>query len=483
MRDLRSPTILFVAYILTFLLSCFIPQGLAITDEYHYLSEAARLTGQVHDGLKPLLETTAPYLNNQYAIGTPFLEAPLYYFWGVQGARLTSVLAVGCTLFCISTLLRNYALSAGYSVLFILYLPTLVVGRFAMSDVPSAALTSAALLFLLRGYRGNRWFYWASSSLVAGLSMLVRETNAVILVPFYIGAFCRTLPSWRRLLPLLLGGVVGAGIAVAVLEYQFGGLTARGGGYGWSAHAAFANAWLYSVALLLLVPGGLIGVALYHGPYRWEVLISTVSFVLIYLFYDYSGADSGTIKRLVLGPRFFIPVLPVLILALGHTTTRLCRELNLPRFGFTQKAAVLLVALSCVAILVVQWQVSAYCTTSARISAEIKKIVPINANVFTNLEATLKFLPNNSRYKVAATSLLKVQQFVQANEALFESYLVKIDRDESQIFINQSISFDALRSALQKNCSVCLETRQKIGSNLQLTIWRVNGCSRAQQNY
>ncbi len=54
---------------------------------------------------------------------------------------------------------------------------------------------------------------------------------------------------------------------------------------------------------MVLVPGGLIAVALYRGSRRPELIATVALFVAFYLMYDYSGFTSGMAKRLILGPR------------------------------------------------------------------------------------------------------------------------------------------------------------------------------------
>jgi 4-amino-4-deoxy-L-arabinose transferase-like glycosyltransferase len=70
------------------------------------------------------------------------------------------------------------------------YLPSLVLGRVAQSDMPSTALAALALwLFWARG--SDRRMRWAASGLVAGLALSVRETNALLFAPLYLGALIR----------------------------------------------------------------------------------------------------------------------------------------------------------------------------------------------------------------------------------------------------------------------------------------------------
>ena len=62
---------------------------------------------------------------------------------------------------------------------------------------------------------------------------------------------------------------------------------------------------LYTMALLLFIPGGLLAGLLYRGE-RWPEVVATVAiFFGFYLSWGYRGEDSGLLRSLILGPRFF----------------------------------------------------------------------------------------------------------------------------------------------------------------------------------
>jgi hypothetical protein len=77
------------------------------------------------------------------------------------------------------------------------------------------------------------------------------------------------------------------------------------------------------LALLVFVPGGLIGALLYRGE-RWPEVVATVAiFCGVYLSYGYRGEESGLLKGLILGPRYFAPLTPLLAFAAAETFPRL----------------------------------------------------------------------------------------------------------------------------------------------------------------
>lgn len=80
---------------------------------------------------------------------------------------------------------------------------------------------------------------------------------------------------------------------------------------------------LYTMALLLFIPGGLLAGLLYRGE-RWPEVVATVAiFFGFYLSWGYRGEDSGLLRSLILGPRFFAPLTPLLAFAAAEAVPRL----------------------------------------------------------------------------------------------------------------------------------------------------------------
>jgi hypothetical protein len=80
----------------------------------------------------------------------------------------------------------------------------------------------------------------------------------------------------------------------------------------------------------VLVPGGLVGGLLYRGE-RWPEVVTTVSlFFSLYLLFGYNGWTSG--------PRYFVPLTPLLAFAAAEALPRLWAGIR-ARFGAGKTAA------------------------------------------------------------------------------------------------------------------------------------------------
>ena len=79
---------------------------------------------------------------------------------------------------------------------------------------------------------------------------------------------------------------------------------------------------LYGLGLLVVVPGGLVLGLAYRGRRRPELTATIVVILCFYVFQAYGSAESGFPKSLVIGLRYFAPLLPVAGLRHGRALPR-----------------------------------------------------------------------------------------------------------------------------------------------------------------
>jgi hypothetical protein len=83
------------------------------------------------------------------------------------------------------------------------------------------------------------------------------------------------------------------------------------------------NLPLYAVALLIFIPAGLIGGVLYRGERSPEVVATVLILCALYLSFGYRGENSGLLRSMVLGPRYFAPLTPLLAFAAAEAFPRI----------------------------------------------------------------------------------------------------------------------------------------------------------------
>jgi 4-amino-4-deoxy-L-arabinose transferase-like glycosyltransferase len=256
-----------------------------------------------------------------YPPGTSLLQAPFVVVGGWRAAVWASLLSLVIATLVIARWLRFDGYNPAFAVLFVGFAPTLVMARIASSDVPSAAIVTLGLWLFWTG-DGDRW-RWFLAGFLASLSLLFRPTNALLFVPFFAAAVLRRTPSGTR---LAAGTIAGLGAAVLSSKFLVGTILPHGYPAGWSLHAVADSAPLYSLALLVFVPGGLLSVFAYRGRYRHELQIAVALFLAVYLFYDYSGQDSGVVERFAVTGRYLIPLMPLITIAWADCASRYVRS-------------------------------------------------------------------------------------------------------------------------------------------------------------
>jgi hypothetical protein len=296
--------VLVIVYALGFLL--FPPRLTLIGDEAQYVRQAVafahgKATVPVRDARTWTIRRQLPSI---YPQGTSLLQTPFVAIGGWRAAPWASVLGLAVMVFLTGVVLGRCGYSPVYASLIVLFLPSAVLARSGMSDVPSGAIIALGWWLFIRGPRPIR--NWALAGFLAGASTLFRDTNPLFFIPLFIGAIVRRQP-WPV---LVISGLVGLTLR-PVIGHALGQPVPFHAYYPF-ATTGFANRLtLYITVLVVFAPAGLLAVARYRGRY-WPELVATVAVVVIFFSsYSYSGQYSGPIRNLILGPRYLIPLIPM----------------------------------------------------------------------------------------------------------------------------------------------------------------------------
>ncbi len=394
-RPMLCVALVLAAYVLAS--AWFYPTVLTVSDETAYmrqgwaLSHGATTVEEVDAATGERLRV-AP---SDYPPGTALLLAPLMAVGGWRSGFLLGAFCCVATTLVLASMLRQQGRSPLWALLFVAYPPTLVISRSGMSDLPTALFVAVGLHLFLSGESMRHRF---AAGFAAGCTLLFRETAPLLFVFMFLGALLR---RERALIALVLGGLVGVALRLAASMGVYGdALFLKQTHPGFSLAAVGENAWLYAIALMVFVPCGFALALAYRGARRQELLCTLIAFTLLHLFYTYSGASSGGLKQLVLGPRFFIPLLPILILAMAESGERLWAAL-LARLGVEGRvralaalrlgAAALALAVAAEAVLtgyaLARWQ-----TGQRAIVIALYASTEPGTPVATNLDATRKYV-------------------------------------------------------------------------------------------
>ncbi|RIK62368.1 MAG: hypothetical protein DCC64_10610 [Planctomycetota bacterium] len=468
------------AYVLAF--SLFYPQVLTISDETSYMRQAwAYAQGHATvEALDPASLKVVQVLPSDYPPGTSLLMAPLM---AAGGWRAGFLLGPACS--CLVVLLLAHWLgrmgrSPLFALLFLCYPATLVVSRCGMSETPSAALVSLAL-YLFWFARGRR-AWMAAAGFVAGVSLLLRETNALVCAFFFLGSLLRREQGWWA---LVAGGLAGTALRPLAFEWLLGNaLHVKGTHPPFSWSAVPGNMPFHLGALLLLFPAGLLWVALYRGPRRLELWATVAGFLALYLLFDYNAAASAGLKQWVLTSRFFIPLLPLLVIAAAESCTVLSGSLAsspgarvaLARLQSLAAPALVLAAIS--AAWIVHWQHQLWASQQRGLLLALYTGTEADAPVVTNLDASARYVNEIYAAELGPRLVLSMDT---TDEGVIRRVLGRfgrctialVERRDSERWQQVSTRRLAWAEGLKEQFDVEATTTAPVGSGERVHFWTV----------
>jgi hypothetical protein len=462
------------------------PRAFLVADESHYVAQAAVFAagnrwGTVTD---PLSGTAHSEPLSTYPVGTSLLQAPFVWLSGPFGAAWLSVFSLIITMAVLVVWLRAARLPEWPAVLFLAFAPTLVLGRLAMSDVPSAAAVTLGWWLIWKGGGTQRTLGFLAG-LVGGASLLLRETNVLFFAPLFVGALVRRDRNWR---PLVLGGALGLAIRLASSAWMFGNaFHVRPSGYGFSLAQLGATVPLYLFILMVLIPGGLAAAFTYRGVRRAELLATVAISFVFFACYSYSGEESGGARQVILAGRYFIPLAPILVFAIADALCHRLLRTWRTRPLVLRLAGALTCAATTIAAVSIHPRMDALGRISADIARQIYQATPQRAVLITNIGITRKYLsPAFGDRVIAPRDDVPTADVPRIVARGVPTYMVLADRSDSEFLRADSATNAAYRSALQLRCSLeptvisrftSQDHGRTVATNVRLAVWRVAACS------
>jgi hypothetical protein len=464
---------------------CFYPGALTNFDEVSYIRQAVTFANgsTTVDTIDPFTGSHQKTHPSDYPPGTSALMTPFVWVGGWRGAYGFELLALmACVLFT-----ARWIAESGGSPLFALiilgYPPTLVMARTGMSDVPSACLVAAGLWLFWPDQGQTAWRRFGAG-LIAGASLSLREPNLILFAIFFAGALLR---RERNLAALVVGGVAGVSTRLLSAAIVYGNpLFVKNHGYSFTGLYASQNLFMYLTALLLLVPAGLLCAFFYRGR-RWPELFSTtLSFTLLFVLYDYNASPSSGLKQWVLAPRFFIPLLPILAVAMAHTIPawwqRVLRSISIQHrrtwWIFGRGAVMTWLA----GVAVMGFAANRYHAIWGNNHEQIVRAVYSNTDsshpVLTDIPATVKFLNELHGRRIEGDLMGMSEDDIHR---LLDRYgavnVVFFDRDDSDYWVQKAQHNQAVMDTLTKQHPATIAVQQRFHGLGVLQIWKIAGRS------
>jgi len=291
------------------------PLGWLISDEYSYVNIAIAISqGDTYlsyvDGIT---KEMISYNFTPYTLGNSFWIATWAKLFGVNNIYIGSLFAIVCgSWFLYKAISRESYFVPALGFIF-LYPSLEFFGCSTMSAIPSFLLSCLFVYGLFSGQE-SKW-KWFCLCLLASFSFWIRETNIILLGGICFIHFLQD----RRWFGYYLAGAILGFLPRLLSSYFFYGdpfyyLIAES----FSLTNIGSNIAIYALLTLVCMPLAVIFLLIYKGKYRWPIIISNFSFLLLYLTYSFNASKySGFSKGIILMGRFLIPMLPFFVLTVA----------------------------------------------------------------------------------------------------------------------------------------------------------------------
>ena len=241
----------------------------------------------------------------------------------------------------------------------------------------------------------------------------------------------------------------------------------------WSLEAVRYSAPIYGLALLVLVPGGLLAVVVYRGHRRRTLMVAVALHLATYLFYPYSGEDSGRIERVAVAGRYFIPLVPLIILAWADTVSRHFRAFR----GLIPAAHWALLA----AAFAIHPAMQAWSSRDAAIVQDIVSTTAGGAMIVDTPQR--KFVAAGygpfTRFWMIDTPPARLAQLVMQQR---ETYIVRVSRSDTASMAELWATPQNYVERARGQCHLEPVRDQRYGTARRLQIWRVQACRSADSH-
>jgi hypothetical protein len=450
------------------------PHAFSVSDEGVYLGQALVFSQGKRwlDFVDPLTGGLKNLVISTYPVGTSLLQTPWVATLGWEYGALVSAFSLCGSVLLLARWLERAQLPPLFSLLLVSYPAGLVLGRIGMSDVPSLLVCTAGLVLFFLTSRPA----WLGCGFLAGASLLFRDTNPLVFAPLFLGCLLRRDP---RAGYLAVGGVLGSALRPISNVWLIGDPFLVHSDFEYSPELFPRNLALYLASLLILVPGGLFAVATHRGPWRREIQITVALFVLVYSLYDYAAWQSSWAKQLVLGPRYLLPILPLVIYCLAQrwsewsrATPGLEKWRNALMAGFATACAILAIA--------VHPALDRWLRSEAEVVARLHSQSSAGATLVIDMGSVGKYVSpaygDRRLLSIADVAPNRLPTVLQRSPQ--GAWIVIVERSESTYWESHVKELRAYVDAVASHCSLNEREDFHARDGSRLRMWKLESCTR-----
>jgi hypothetical protein len=264
-----------------------------------------------------------PHMVSKYPLGMPALLA-LASIPGWSFALGTNLLVHLASFLVLLRLFRESQVPEAFALLFLFHPTAVLYSRTVMADPASGLILLLAFVAVLRGK------HLLSGGLL-GVAVLFRTANVVALPAFAIACLIGTseVTETGRARILATSRLVLGTVPPMALALYYAWVVADGqqaaytGSFSLAHFARMLPAYL--IGLTLVFPGMLPSV-LVRCRGRAVVILSTAGFLLLYGFWYWRDTGGTILEDVIVGQRYFLAVLPLLVYSYGTMLWRVARR-------------------------------------------------------------------------------------------------------------------------------------------------------------
>ncbi len=304
-------------YILIYLY--FYPRTFTTSDESTYMNMAYAIRhGSIYSNSIGLgvvgVYPVHGHLVSKYPPGMPAILA-IVSFLGWRVALGTNLVLHLATFAVVAKLLRTYGVSCLFAELYLFHPTAALYSRTVMADTVSGLLIAVAFWGLMK----QRYI---SAGAILGAAVLFRSANGLALVTFGLGTIWESYRapstySIRRAVEPIARLALGASPFMWLAAYYAIVVQAEQS----QQHTGYFSLRfiphllpVYCVGLLTMYPAMLIAPSVFRGSHRFTLVATIYGFVLLYSAWYFEARGSNELQTFVLSLRYFLVVLPLLVL-------------------------------------------------------------------------------------------------------------------------------------------------------------------------
>jgi hypothetical protein len=396
---------------------------------------------------------------------------------GWRGAFVVPFLCLLVSVLILGRWLQEEGRAPLWALLGLGYPVALLMGRVCMSDIPSMAVVTLGLWLFWRG-PGRGGAHWLGSGFVAGASTIWREPNAIVFVPFFVGAVLRRETGWWR---LVVGGVLGLSLRLITSTLIYGGPFFYKSAPRLDLSLALERLPIYLTTVLVLWPGGLLLVQFYRGRRRLELILAVNLFLLFYVLQGFFMWGVSLPRQVTLTARYMFPILPLMALATADVLPRLWRRVRestpAPRRQTLEAAAacalVLWMGAVAVAAVAVHPVHAAWSSPMLQIREAIAAHTDLNGVMVTHVNLARKFIAwNDRKYVPIPRERLTLEDAMDLANRVGSFQVVLVERTDGPFGIDEVAANEEFLARIEP-MKPTLEFDHVFSPIDRLRIWRV----------